>query len=90
MDYFKSSIPSMISPAINYIILPSVGEPGVDSNSLMSKTSSSAVFFRQRRHLIGRKEKTLSDSLRLSLRLKLSIGQFEPISGLSWPHFLHI
>ncbi len=32
----------------------------------------------------------LSDSLCLSLRLTLSIGLFEPISGLSWPHFLHI
>ncbi len=32
----------------------------------------------------------MSDSLRLSLRLRLSIGPIEPISGLSWPNFLHI
>ncbi len=35
-------------------------------------------------------ELLLSDSLRLSLRLRLSIGPIEPISGLSWPNFLHI
>ena len=29
----------------------------------------------------------LSDSLRHSLRLRLSIGQFEPISGLFWLDF---
>ncbi len=32
----------------------------------------------------------LSDSLRLGLRLRLSIGQFEPISGQFGPHFLHM
>jgi len=32
----------------------------------------------------------VSDSLRLSLRLRLSISPIEPISGLSWPNFLHI
>ncbi len=37
-----------------------------------------------------RNSDVVSDRLRLSLRLKLSVGQFEPISGLSWPHFLHI
>jgi len=32
----------------------------------------------------------VSDSLRLSLRLRLSIDLIESISGLSWPNFLHI
>ena len=32
----------------------------------------------------------VSDSLRLSLRLRLFIGSIEPISGLSWPNFLYI